>query len=69
MFLALGFSERERELRESLDAQRSAEASRKLAEEAREAALRGKNALKVSFDFTPQDHESAMLKLTDAAWR
>jgi hypothetical protein len=68
-FLALGFAERERELKAYNERQRKIAETRKAIQEKKEADMRSKNALKLSFDFTEQEFESAMNKLTDAAWR
>ena len=65
----MGFSEREKELRNALERQKKANELRKLENEKKEKELAGKNLLKVSFEYTPQDFESAMIKLKDAAWR
>jgi Ca2+-binding EF-hand superfamily protein len=69
VFLHMGFVEREKELKEAIEKQKRAEARRLQAEEEKRLALENKNSLKVSFTFTEEEMQSAMRKLTEAAWR
>jgi hypothetical protein len=66
-FLALGYSERERELRESLENQRKAEELRKLEEDRKKKELESKHAQKFSFEYSQEDYDRAMIKLIDAS--
>ena len=69
VFLHMGFVEREKELRDAIDKQKRADAKRLQAEEDKRRALEDKQSLKVSYAYTEEDMQTAMVKLTDAAWR
>lgn len=64
-FLAMGFEERSRENRESIEKQRAAEQARLEAHEKKQAELARKNGLKYTLDYTDEEHFSAMAKLLD----
>jgi Ca2+-binding EF-hand superfamily protein len=68
-FLAMGFKERERELKLQFKRQREAEETRKAEQTRREELLAAKNAKKYTFEYTERDIESAMSKITEAAWK
>ncbi len=68
-FLALGFSERDKEMRSQLEKQRKLEEQRKQDHERKTNEMATKNLLKVSYEFSEEDMESALEKLRDAAWR
>lgn len=65
----MGFAERDRELKESLQRQKRAEQIRKRNIEKKKVELDGKNLLRVNYSYTDDEFQSAMNKLTDAAWR
>ena len=65
----MGFAERAAELRASLEKARGEELERKQYNEKKMKEIEAKNALKVNFDFTPEDAQMAMRKLADAAWK
>jgi Ca2+-binding EF-hand superfamily protein len=69
VFLHMGFVEREKELKEAIEKQKRADARRLQLEEEKRKALEGKNGLKVSYAYTEEEMQSAMRKLTEAAWR
>jgi len=69
VFLHMGFVEREKELKEAIEKQKAAEARRLQVIEERRIALDNKNNLKVSYTYTEEEMQSAMRKLTEAAWR
>ena len=68
-FLAMGIKEREREAREIKEKQWRAEEKRKALKEAKEKDAFVTNQQKVSYDFTEQEFQSAVEKLTEAAWK
>ena len=55
--------------REAKEKQWRAEERRKALREQREKELSTVNSQKVSYEFTEQEFQSAVEKLTDAAWR
>jgi Ca2+-binding EF-hand superfamily protein len=65
----MGFVEREKELKESIEKQKAAEARRQQLVEERRIALDNKNNLKVCYTYSEEEMQSAMRKLTEAAWR
>eukprot|EP01038_Epipyxis_sp_PR26KG_P006731 gene6731-9225_t len=69
VFLNMGFAEREKDLKESIEKQKKAEEDRKLELEKKQQALESKNALKVSYNYTEEDKQNAYSKLIEAAWR
>jgi len=68
-FLALGFSERDKEAKEALERQRKADEARKAEWDRKQKELVNKNAMKFSFEYSEEDLKSAMVKLQEAAWR
>jgi hypothetical protein len=68
VFLSMGFEEREKELRQShAQQQEKAEHDRQQAL-AIQNSLANKNAMKVAYNYTDEEWESAMFKLKKAAW-
>lgn len=65
----MGFTERENYLKEFRAKQQRANDARKEEEERKAKALASKNAMKCTFNFTEEEYQSAMFKLTEAAWR
>lgn len=65
----MGFEEREKEMKDYLEKQRRAEEKRLKEMEEKAAQLANKNSLKVNYTYTEEESESAMHKLTEAAWR
>lgn len=68
-FSKMGFAEREMELKEYHEKQRMAEQARKERERRLKEEQDRKNALQVNFEFSEEDFDSAIGKLTDAAWK
>jgi Ca2+-binding EF-hand superfamily protein len=68
-FLKLGFNEREIELKEMQEKQKLHEETRRQEEMKKLEDQRRKNELLVAFDFTEDDFNSAIKKLTEAAWK
>lgn len=52
-----------------MDKQRQAEVDRLAYEEEKKRLLANKNALNVNYDFSEEEFQSAMMKLTEAAWK
>jgi len=69
VFINMGFKEREKELKESRARQKRDDERRKKAKEDKQAALENKQALKVSYNYTEEEQQSAMEKLLEAAWK
>jgi hypothetical protein len=69
VFLNMGIEERTKEMKEAVEKQRRAEKARIRKLEKQKAELDSKNLLKVSYTYTEQEFQSAMHKLTEAAWR
>lgn len=65
----MGFEEREKELKASIKKQKALEKARKFKEDQKREALSQKNALKVDYEYSEEEFQSAMHKLTEAAWR
>ena len=68
-FLAMGFTEREKDFKANLQLQREADRLRALEDETKALALAGKNQLQLVDSFGQGDVQSALLKLTEAAFR
>ena len=64
----MGCAEREREIKEYKEKQKLAELNRKNAAELKEKELAAKNASKVSYEYDDISFQSALSKLTEAAW-
>jgi len=67
-FLAMGISERDRELKLNLEKQRKADEMRRIEQELKAKELANKNALQVASQFTEEEALQAMLKMTEAAF-
>ena len=65
----MGFAERDKELKESLQRQKRAEKIRIRKIEKKKAELDSKNLLSVNYSYTEDEFQTAMNKLTYAAWR
>jgi Ca2+-binding EF-hand superfamily protein len=68
-FLKLGFIEREIELKEMQEKQKLIEEKRKREELLKQEEQEKRNALQVTYDYTEDDFNLAIQKLTDAAWK
>ncbi|CAE7718908.1 unnamed protein product, partial [Symbiodinium microadriaticum] len=68
-FSKMGFAERELELKEYHEKQKHAEEMRRERERKKQEEQDRKNALQVTFDYSEADFDSAIAKLTDAAWK
>jgi Ca2+-binding EF-hand superfamily protein len=68
-FLKMGFIERENEIRNWNKKQALADEKRREKERQKEEALAKFNSNKVNFEFSEGDFESAIQKLTEAAWK
>ena len=68
-FLKMGFIERENEIRNYQKKQEMANARRLAKERQRQEELAKYNSMKVNYEFSEADFESAIAKLTDAAWK
>ena len=68
IFCSMGHAEREREIKEYRDKQRRAEELRIAKKKAQDDAIATKNANKLSYDYDEQSFQSALSKLTEAAW-
>ncbi len=69
VFVNMGFEEREKELRDAVERQRKADQARADEAARKEAELASKNTMKVSYAYTPEEFQSAIHKLLEAAWR
>lgn len=69
VFINMGFEEREKELKEAREKQKQYEEYKKLQEMKKKQEMESKNALKVSYQFTSEEFNTAMQKLIEAAWR
>jgi hypothetical protein len=69
VFINMGFEEREKELKEAREKQKRHEEMKKLEEIKKHQELELKNASKVSYQYTEEEFNSAISKLTEAAWR
>lgn len=69
VFLNMGFEEREKELKAAIKKQKRAEKARIEAEKRKQEQLASKNALKVNYVYSEEEFQSAIDKLTEAAWR
>lgn len=65
----MGFEEREKELKANIEKQKMYELRKQKEKEAKEAEKASLNALKISYEFTEEEYNSAMQKLTEAAWK
>lgn len=68
VMLNMGIAERDKELKESILRQKRAEETRIRRMERKKQALDGKNSLKVNYVYTDEEFQSAIHKLTEAAW-
>ena len=68
-FSKMGFAERELELKEYHEKQKRAEEIRRERERQQKEEQARKNALQVAFDYSAADFDSAIAKLTEAAWK
>ena len=64
----MGHAEREREIKEYREKQKRAEEVRAAKQKAKDDALAAKNASKLSYDYDEDSFQSALTKLTEAAW-
>lgn len=69
VFIAMGFAEREREIRETKEKNRLAEIAKKEEIARKEKEKMDKHQLECSYEYTQEEFQSALSKLTDAAWR
>ena len=65
----MGYSERDRELKQSLETQRLANEARQLKKELKQKELESKLDLQVADSFTEENFQTALHKMTEAAWR
>ena len=68
IFCSMGHAEREREIKEYREKQKRAEEVRAAKQKAKDDALAAKNASKLSYDYDEDSFQSALTKLTEAAW-
>jgi len=68
VILNMGIAEREKEVRETILRQKKADEARQRRIERKKAELESKNSLKVNYTYTEQEFQSAINKLTEAAW-
>lgn len=68
VILTMGIAEREKEAKEFAMKQKRSEDARIRRMERKKAELDGKNSLKVNYNYTEEEFQSAIHKLTEAAW-
>lgn len=69
VFINMGFEEREKELKASIERQKRYERLRQEELDLKAQELAQKNSMKVSYEYSEAEYASAMEKLMDAAWR
>jgi hypothetical protein len=65
----MGFEERQKMKLEERMKQKRIEEARKAEAERKQKELAMKNALKCTFNYSEEEYQKAIQKLTDAAWR
>jgi Ca2+-binding EF-hand superfamily protein len=69
VFINMGFEERDKELKAAIEKQKRYEKRQQEHETAKVRELASRNAMKVSYEYSEEESQSAMEKLLDAAWR
>jgi Ca2+-binding EF-hand superfamily protein len=68
-FMMMNFEEKDKERERMRKLQKAAEEAKKEAEAEKQRKIAEKNSKKFTFEYTPEEYESAMKKLIESAWR